>query len=92
MTNPRTCEFCRFWSPWPERDQPASSEETFGDCRKHSPVLVVGGRGETKPRTKWPSTRRTDSCGDFRIDREMAEIGRDMADMGFSEKHEEGQR
>lgn len=65
----KVCEFCRFWRAWPDRDQ-RDSDVTFGDCRKHSPVLFVDPEGRNRPRTKWPSTRHDDFCGSFKLDQQ----------------------
>jgi hypothetical protein len=62
----KTCEFCRYWVAWPEKDQNPESNVTAGDCRKHAPSLCVRARDD-KSYTKWPSTKDTDFCGSFRF-------------------------
>lgn len=46
-----SCGACRFWKP---------TVAQFGACRRRSPGMTdLGG-------TKWPTTVRHDSCGDFK--------------------------
>ncbi len=53
MTNSRnnpTCETCRFFEP----------HFACGQCRRHSPILLI----EDVPVTKYPATRPYEWCGD----------------------------
>jgi len=54
------CEHCKFWQEWETQPDPRM---LIGDCRKNAPINYSTG---TKFMTKWPSTKGTDFCGQFK--------------------------
>lgn len=64
--NGESCRGCRYWRPW--TNQP-TGRQAYGECRRHSPVLVPHPKAERGENymSRWPSTRDTDWCGTFKV-------------------------
>jgi hypothetical protein len=67
------CSSCRFWHAWTQ--QPTNNTgPSIGDCRRHAPVLVpvlVQSPANValhvtaaQIKTKWPSVKANDFCGE----------------------------
>lgn len=57
------CFSCRFWQADEDQAHP------FGNCRRHAPQAMHGGRGVTFGQTPalWPRTDATDWCGEHQV-------------------------
>jgi hypothetical protein len=56
--NEELCGACRWWLV---QDVDAGS----GECRRHAPAPLAGIGTPAAVNTVWPTTRRTEFCGDF---------------------------
>lgn len=70
---PERCEFCRYWPVSGGSDDRwyglggHNTDGSVSDCRRRAPAERREGR-ELHGSAEWPTTKRTDWCGDFEAD------------------------
>ncbi len=68
MKEERYCVTCANWIPTESRLPPrqATSSSNIGECHRYAPrPLVVAGETSKNATAFWPTTRATDSCGEW---------------------------
>ena len=70
--NRNQCDVCHWFVEWASHAQPVAGKR-LGTCQRRSPQYQQIKRpdGTLKDTSKWPTTKSTDRCGDYRISVEL---------------------